>query len=148
MAPVVRLDEHTTLAMTENDRYAFDVIGELYFGRMFGFMEHSHDHENYIHSLDTLMPILLTSAVAPTYTRPLILTSSIFSGAVRQALKAIEHIANAARGCVGERMQGSTDGEESHRRDILHQLLEITYTKGEKVDFGIREVEYEAYVGL
>ncbi len=38
--------------------YAFDVIGELYFGRMFGFMAYSHDHENYIHSLDTLMPLV------------------------------------------------------------------------------------------
>ena len=38
--------------------YAFDVIGELHFGQMFGFMEKEYDHESLIHSLDILNPLL------------------------------------------------------------------------------------------
>ena len=135
-------------SLTDRERYAFDVIGELYFGRMFGFMEHSRDHENYIRSLDTLMPVVCLSAIAPSYSRPLILASAVFSSSARQALRALDHIAAAARGCVAKRRASTAGGETSTRRDLLHQLLEITETKGEKVDFGVHEVEYEAYVGL
>ena len=64
-----------------------------------------------------------------------------------RALKALDHIAAAARSCVGARVR-SDGGEKTTRRDLLQQLLETTRTKGEKVNFGVPEVEYEAYVGL
>ena len=115
---------------------------------MFGFMEKSHDHDNYIHSLDTLLPVVCLSAIAPSYARPFLFASAIFSPSVRRALKALDHIAAAARGCVAERQESTAAGKTSIRRDLLHQLLEIAQTKGEKVDFGVHEVEYEAYVGL
>jgi hypothetical protein len=124
------------------------VIGELYFGRMFGFMENAHDHGNYIASLDTLMPVVCLNGIAPAYTRPFILGSSIFSANVRRGLKAIDHIAAAAKRCVAQRIQSISSGNANLRRDILHQLLEITQSKGKEVDFGVHEVEYEAYVGL
>ncbi|KIW22183.1 uncharacterized protein PV07_12094 [Cladophialophora immunda] len=128
--------------------YAFDVIGELYFGRMFGFMEKASDYGKYIASLDTLMPVICLSGIAPAYTRPLILASSVFSSNVRKALKAIDHIAAAARQCVAKRLEGISSGNPSLRRDILHQLLEISQNKAKEVDFGVHEVEYEAYVAL
>lgn len=134
------------------DRYAFDVIGELYFGRMFGFMQHSHDHGDYIEALDALMPTICVSAVSASYARPFIMASSLLIPGVRKGLKAIDHIAAAAKSCVATRVQAESgtagDEETGPRRDILQQLLEIQQTKGEKVDFGIGEVELEAYVGL
>ncbi|KAK5044698.1 hypothetical protein LTR84_010590 [Exophiala bonariae] len=127
--------------------YAFDVIGELYFGKMFGFMEQRTDYESYIASLDMLVPLITLAAVAPSYTRPLILVSSIISPAIRKAMKAIDHIATAARSCVATRSMQLAAGE-SVRRDLLSQLFDISHTKGEKVDFGLGEITYEAYVGL
>jgi cytochrome P450 len=63
-------------------------------------------------------------------------------------LKAIDHIAAAARSCVAERRAKADQDDSSARRDLLQQLLGIVQEKGEKVDFGIGEVEYEAYVAL
>jgi hypothetical protein len=115
---------------------------------MFGFMEFSRDQDNYIQSLDTLIPTIVTSTVAPTYLRPFILGSAIISSEARWALKAFDHIGNAARKCVAERMKTAADPQNHSRRDLMHQLLGIVHSKGEKLDFGVHEVEYEAYVGL
>ena len=121
---------------------------ELYFGRMFGFMENAQDHEFYIGSLDTLIPMVTTAAVAPTYVRPFIFTSALFNPVARKALKALDHIAAAARSCVAERRAKAISEAGAGRRDLLHQLLGIVQEKGQKVDFGIPEMEYEAYVAL
>jgi hypothetical protein len=95
-----------------------------------------------------LIPLITVSAVAPSYIRPLIMASSIFSSAVRTALRAIDHIAAAAKGCVAERSQQLLTGVQTIRCDLLQQLFDISNEKGEKVDFGLGEITYEAYVGL
>lgn len=75
--------------------------------------------------------------------------SAVLSPAARRAFKAIDHIADAARSCVADRLAYPATTEDGKpRRDLLQQLLGIIDTKGEKVDFGIQEVEYEAYVAL
>ncbi|KIX04389.1 uncharacterized protein Z518_05257 [Rhinocladiella mackenziei CBS 650.93] len=128
--------------------YAFDVIGELYFGRMFGFMEHCHDHESWIHSLDLLMPFLCMTAVAPTYIRPLILGSALVVPGSLKALKAVENIGKASRNCVAKRFEETSKNEGPRRTDILDQLFAIQQEKGDKVDFKLGDIEQEAYVGL
>lgn len=132
------------------NRYAFDAIGELYFGQMFGFLQHSHDHGDYIKSLETLMPVLCTSAVASSYCRPFILGTAILSSKVRNALKSIDLISDAARDCVTERIseQQRPGSSINSRNDLLQQLLDIQEEKGEKIDFGHGEVQLEAYVAL
>lgn len=130
-------------------RYAFDVIGELYFGRMFGFMEQRTDYQSYIASLDTLLPVLAICAVGPSYIRPVISASSILSPAVRKALRAIDHIAAAAKNCVATRSYELSSGSgDNIRRDLLQQLFDISRGKGDKLDFGQGETTYEAYVGM
>lgn len=130
-------------------RYAFDIIGELFLGQQFGFMENSHDHRSYIASLDTLVPVLAAAGTASPLVCNLILGSSMFSSAARKALKAVDHITAAARGCVARRLGiGAKARSEATRTDLLHHLLEIAANKGEAVDFGNGEVELEAYVAL
>ncbi|KIW60511.1 hypothetical protein PV05_00723 [Exophiala xenobiotica] len=128
--------------------YAFDVIGELYFGRMFGFMETGGDHGSWIESLDLLMPFLCMTAVAPSYVRPLILASALVVPGSLKALKAIDNIGVAARGCVAKRFDENRKDEEQPRTDLLEQLYEIHREKGEKVDFQLGDIQQEAYVGL
>ena len=129
-------------------RYAFDIVGTLFFGKMFGFMSERADHESWIASMDTLLPVLCTVAVAPTYTRPLILMSSILNPVVRKALKAVDHVADAARNCVAARVNEDIEQAKGARRDLMQQFLEIKREKGEKVDFGNGEVEAEVYTAL
>ncbi|CEJ86201.1 hypothetical protein VHEMI04037 [[Torrubiella] hemipterigena] len=130
--------------------YTFDVIGELFFGKTFGFMEKAEDHEGYIRSLDRLLPVMAAAAVATPVTRFCILGSSMFSSDVRKALKALDHIAEAARACVQTRLDagGKQDTADGPRRDLMAHHLSIVHDKGEAVDFGICEVQYEAYVAI
>jgi hypothetical protein len=112
-------------------------------------MENSHDHESYIASLDTVLPVLTAAGVSSPLLRGLILGSSIFSSTVRKGLKAVDHITAAARSYVAMRLEAGTGVQpEGIRVDILHHLLEIANKKGEAVDFGKGEVELEAYVAL
>lgn len=129
--------------------YAYDVIGELYFGSMFGFLQKSEDHHGWIHSLDLLMPFLCTCAVAPTSFRPFILTSALVIPGGLKALKAVENIGTSARECVAKRLKKSPRSETREKRDdIAQQLLDIQAEKGAKVDFGMGDIEQEAFVAL
>ena len=130
--------------------YAFDVIGELYFGRMFGFMETGKDYHSLIHSLDVLNPLLASLAVSATYARPLIQLSAIAFSSIRSALKSIDHVVQTAKACVTQRQHELkiAEGGQLLRQDLLQQMMCIMQEHGEKVDFGIGEVQYEAYVAL
>lgn len=129
--------------------YAFDVIGELYFGKAFGFLEHNHDHGGWMHSMHMLVPFLCMCAAAPAYVRPLILASSLVVPGSLKALKAIENIGTAARACVAKRFDQGPQLEASEKRtDILQQLYDIHVEKGSKVDFSMGDIEQEAYVAL
>lgn len=128
-------------------RYSFDVIGEIFFGRMFGFMENSHDHGAFIASLDALMPVLCIAAVAPTYMRPLIMGSAIVVPAALKAVKAVDGIRKAAIEAVTQRQQEMKAGTV-HREDLLHQLFEIEREKGQKVNFTTNEVTLESWVAM
>lgn len=130
-------------------RYAFDVVGELFFGKMFGFMANREDHKSWIACTDTFMPVLCIVAVAPSYARSLIMMSSVLNPVVRKALAAIGQIADAARSCVVER--AGSDVEEAKggsRRDLMQQFFDIKRDKGEKVDFGTGEIQAEAMTAL
>lgn len=128
-------------------RYAFDVIGEIFFGDMFGFLENSEDHGSFIASLDALMPVLCISAIGPTYLRPLIMGSAIVIPAAFKAVKAIDGIRKAAVAAAGKRMTEIENGV-AHRSDMLQQLFDIVREKGEKVNFTSREATLEAYVAM
>ncbi|KAI1300897.1 cytochrome P450 oxidoreductase [Xylaria venustula] len=128
--------------------YAFDVVGELYFGRMFGFMEKSHDHGNWIESLDLLMPFLCMTAVAPSYMRPLILSSALAIPGSLKALKAVDTIGSASREVTAKRFDTSASPEQEQRTDVLQQLYNIHKEKGDKIDFQMGDIEQEAYIAL
>jgi hypothetical protein len=124
--------------------YAFDVIGELFFGKAFGFMSEAEDHRSYIGALETLVPVLCQAAVASFMVQRIILGTASINPATREATKAIKHIEHAAHESVDGRLQD----EETGRQDLLRHLLEISRSKGDKVDFGIGEVKLEAYSAL
>jgi hypothetical protein len=130
-------------------RYAFDVIGELFFGQMFGFMENREDHQSYIASLAILIPILATLGVAPSYIRPLILLSSAVSSQVRRGLVALKHIGEATRDCVDQHLADLSDGQKTVRRDMVQQLLDLTEReKRGTIEFGVEEVKMDCYSAL
>jgi hypothetical protein len=82
--------------------YAFDVVGELFFGCQFGFLENSHDYGNYIQSLDILLPAVATACVLPSYVRPLQILGHLFPP-LRRALVCYNNIVVAAKSAVRDR---------------------------------------------
>jgi hypothetical protein len=128
-------------------RYAFDVIGEIFFGSMFGFLKNSMDHNAYIASLDACMPVLCISAIGPTYLRPLITASSILVPAVFKAVRAMDGIRKAAISATNNHIQDKEQGA-APQKDILFQLLHIVREKGEKANFGTSEATLEAYTAM
>ncbi|EEU37985.1 uncharacterized protein NECHADRAFT_3047, partial [Fusarium vanettenii 77-13-4] len=128
--------------------YAFDVIGQLFFSRMFGFLKEGGDHRGYIRSLDTLLPILAVASAMPTYIRTLFSLAGTMFGSVRGALTAINEIERAAESCIAERQEILNNGETVERKDILSALFEIIQEKGDKVNFGLTEAKVEVYVAL
>lgn len=137
-----------TWYLTDLYRYAFDVIGQLFFSRMFGFMKDKTDYRGYIRSLDLLLPILTSACVMPTYIRPIFLLGGAMFPKVFRALKSLKDIEQAADLCISERQSQLENEESIETRDILSSLFDIVREKGDKVDFGMIEVKVEVYVAL
>jgi hypothetical protein len=129
-------------------RYAFDVIGELFFSRMFGFMEHAHDHAGYINALDELIPIIAVACVMPSYLRLPVMICSAIIPRVFKALKALDHIGTAAGDSVHERQHELATNKFNDREDMLQSFFDIMHKKGSEKDFGLTEVKMEVYGGL
>lgn len=127
--------------------YAFDVVGELSFGNMFGFMEKDTDIGGWIGALDALMPVLCIAAIAPTYLRPIIMGSAILIPTVFKALKSFEGIHTAAVDVVAKRVKEINAGT-ADRIDMLQQFSKIVREKGDKVNFTDSEVTLEAYIAM
>lgn len=114
---------------------------------MFGNLEHSEDHGNYMASMETLLPLICISAVAPSYLRPVIMASALVLPATYSAVRALNDLRKAAVAAANKRLQDLEDGVV-HRSDMLQQLFDIVQTKGEKVNFTHKEATLEAWVAL
>lgn len=138
-----------------SDRYAFDVVGELFFGSAFGFVATSSDYEGWIATLDQLLPVLVTLALLPNLMRPLYLISGLMYGSIREGIRNLNRIADVAKLRVAERQDQMAKRESEHdgetaqkRRDILSKLFELKDHKGEKEDFTIPDIQLESHVNL
>ena len=129
-------------------RYAFDVIGQLFFSRMFGFMRDRKDFGNYIQSLDLLLPIINAACVLPSYVRPVFLIMGAVIPRVFKALICLRNIEKAADQCIAEKEQMRPSGEKKECNDMLESFFTITQDKGEALDFEIVEIKTEVYGGL
>jgi hypothetical protein len=115
---------------------------------MFGFMQHAKDHAGYIHALDQLIPIIAVACVMPSYLRlPVIICSAIIPR-VFKSLKALDHIGTASGDCVREREHELAGNASNERDDMLQSFFDIMHKKGSEKDFGLTEVQMEAYGGL
>lgn len=144
------MDKRQSCSANSQARYSLDVIGELFFGRMFGFMQGSYDHESLIEALDTLLPVLTMSCVAAPLYRPFITISAAFSSSKRKAIGVMTRINKTALRMVQRRrkIEAQEGASGLTRRDILKQLLDIVKDKGEKTDFGFGDVAYAAHGAL
>ncbi|KAH8801441.1 cytochrome P450 [Xylogone sp. PMI_703] len=126
--------------------YAFDVIGELFFGKQFGFMKDRHDYHDYIRSLDLLLPAVATTSVLPSYVRGIRILGHLLPP-VRRALVCYNNIVKAAKEAVHNRQILMQDNKLTAKSssDVLDKLFKIS---DEKMDFTVVDITTEAWVAL
>jgi hypothetical protein len=130
-------------------RYAYDVIGELYFSKMFGFLEAGGDHLGYIDATDDLIPVQFLAGIMPTYVRSLFMLTGILLPKVRGALKALGNLTDATKAMLKDRVAAlQSDSKEPPRADILGKLLDISHKRGKELDFELDDVKMESFGGL
>ncbi|PWY66489.1 cytochrome P450 monooxygenase [Aspergillus sclerotioniger CBS 115572] len=124
--------------------YAYDVVGEFYFGRMLGFLENRHDYLGYIKSIDTMIPIMAVAGVMPTYIRSVFMFGGLLFSRMREALSALSTLTQAADAAVEDRVQAQQRGDEQ-KPDVLSKILKVYHEQGEKLDFNLVDVKMEAF---
>ncbi|KAL9640463.1 MAG: hypothetical protein Q9164_000282 [Protoblastenia rupestris] len=128
--------------------YAFDVLGELFYGKMFGFMSERKDIGNYMKAIDSLLPAFTIGGTVPSYLNKMYLFSTIlFSPSVRGALGAVKHIENASEAAVKRRKQEIEENKDD-KRDMLRKMLEINADRGEKIDFTYQHICVESHSSI
>ncbi|KAJ6023644.1 Cytochrome P450 E-class group I [Penicillium canescens] len=128
--------------------YAYDVIGELYFSKMFGLMKARGDHLGIMKSTDTLIPAMAISSVMPSYLRSFFMLVGVLFAETRKGLSALNDLATAADSAVQSHVQASSSDDSVIRRtDIISKVFNIHRDQGGKLDFQIDDVKLEAFGG-
>jgi D-alanine-D-alanine ligase-like ATP-grasp enzyme len=115
---------------------------------MFGFMEKREDHGTLIASIDAVLPVIVTAAVAPSSYRPFIMGSSMISATCRRAMKGLGVLRQAALDAVADRKKQVEDGV-ADRYDLLQQMMDIAQDEnGKKVDYGYSEISCHCWSNM
>ena len=126
------------------DRYTFDVVGELFFGRQFGFMRDEHDYGRYIQSLDTLYPGITLSAVLPSYLRLFHSSIGLLFPTIRKSIKGFNEIRAASNYWTSARQEQMQAGSVG-RVDLLDKFSRI---KEDKERWDIRDIQDHACIAM
>lgn len=79
-------------------RHAFDVLSELFYGKMFSFIRERTDVGGYMKAIESLLPAFTIGGTVPSYLTKLYLLSTIlFSPSVRGAVGAVNHLESAPK---------------------------------------------------
>ncbi len=132
-----------------NVRFAYDVVGVLFFSRMFGFLENGGDHLGYIEAVEDLIPVQFLAGIMPTYIRSLFLLTGILFSKVRGALKALGDLTDATNAMLKSRLAAlGSASTKPQRPDILGKLLDISHKDGKRLDFELDDIKMEAFGAL
>lgn len=129
--------------------YAFDVVGELFFSRHFGFLEKAEDYKDWIRSTDLLIPFLAISAVLEPWLRPFLMLAGITRPQVYKGAKALGAIEKACDECIGAREKELEEkGGVFEKDDLLAMFFRVVETTGDEDWFGPLEVKGEIYAAM
>lgn len=136
--------EMRTRPLNEGHRYAFDVLGELFFGKKFGFMSERSDVGGYMKSINTILPAFTLGGTMPSYLmKPFLFSSILLSPSTRGALGSLGQIENTAAAAVERRKQEMMDASDD-KHDMLRKMIEINADRGEKINFSIHDIKSDS----
>ena len=128
-------------------RYAFDVIGELYFGKRFGFMEEGTDHGTYMESVWNLVSVLAWVSMLPLYAQKAVFAGAFAISSVRRSITVMQNMIQTAKQRVAERQRDIKEGKPT-RQDLLGKSLTIHHERGKEENFLLEDAEAESYTAL
>ena len=124
------------------------MLGELFYGKMFGFLRQHTDIGGYMKAIDSLLPAFTIGGTLPSYlTKLYFLSTVILSPSVRGALGAVKHIAHASETAVENRKREMAERDDD-RQDMLRKMLEINADRGEKIDFTHQHICVESHSSM
>lgn len=129
-------------------RYAFDVIGELFFGKDFGFMKEKTDVGNYMKAIHEICIKNTIAGTVPSYLSGLTFpTLTLFCPSFRGTIEAIINLSVSSKTAMDRRMREIEENSDD-RRDIIRKLMEISADRGEKVNFNTNHIYAESHSSL
>ncbi|KAK4164391.1 putative cytochrome P450 pisatin demethylase-like protein [Cladorrhinum sp. PSN259] len=129
--------------------YTFDVIGELFLSRPFGFLDKKEDYRGWIEAIDLLIPFLTISAVIEPWVRPLLMFVGILNPSILQGAKAIGMIEKVCEECVaGRQKEIDDDGGVLQKDDLLNMFFWVMENHGDEDYFGRLEIKGEIYAAI
>lgn len=149
---IKRLDEFAEKATSFDfgfwlEMYCYDNIGVVFFGKQFGFLRNSIDYGGYIQAVHKALPFLHILATAPTYLRPVLTTGAIIVPKLLKALIAADGIKKTAERETYD-AEARAKEDTAKRTDMTSKLLNIVNEKGDRVQFGLREVVSENWTAV
>jgi hypothetical protein len=129
------------------EMFCYDNIGVVFFGKHFGFLKDSIDYGGYITAVHKAMPFLAILAMSPVYVRPFLMMSALVVPSLFKAVLAVDGVKKTAERETYE-AQARTNETTAKRVDMTSQLLGIVRDKGEKNNFGLREIVSENWTAV
>jgi len=129
------------------EMYAWDNIGVVFFGKQFGFLKDRIDYGGYIQAVHRSLPFLGILAMSPAYVRPFLMVGAL---AVPKLFKAVIAVGGVKTTSERETYAAQARSEEvsAKRVDMTSLMLGIVREKGEKNNFGIREIVSENWTAV
>jgi hypothetical protein len=124
------------------------VIGELFYGKMFGFMKERRDVLNSLNAMSSILPAFTIGGVLPSYLGKLFfMLSVIYLSNVGGSMTALQHIEKLSTAAVNKRKEEIKDSKDD-RRDMLQKMLEINADRGDKINFLHEDIVIESHVAM
>ena len=123
------------------------MIGELYFGKPFGFLEGGTDYGTYMESVWNLLSVIAWVSMLPSYAQKAVFTGGFAIPSVRRGMTVMQNMIQTAKQRVAERLRDVKEGKPT-RQDLIGKALAIHHERGEKENFLLEDAEAESYTAL
>ncbi|KAI9719365.1 MAG: hypothetical protein M1828_006266 [Chrysothrix sp. TS-e1954] len=127
-------------------RFTYDIIGELFFGKAYGFLEQERDIDSLMAAAAAVAPFEGMMGMAPPWLRPVMVWMLAIPNIARGVIN-MQKVKKTGQRVVANRMR-EVENQQQTRKDMLGKMLQIVYEKGEKSDWSVQDVEQECFVAM
>jgi hypothetical protein len=127
-------------------RFTYDIIGELFFGNAYGFLDEERDIDNLMAAAAAVAPFEGMMGMAPAWFRPLMVWMLAIPNIAKGVMN-FQKVKVTGKKVVGDRLR-AMQNQESLRTDMLGKMLNIVWEKGEKYDWSVEDVQQECMVAM